>query len=141
MKSLLLFILIMVVVATQIHAQGCVAIRSTGGLCTMDHSAKMDKPEKWVFNINNRYYKSFRHFVGTKEQKQRVQQGTEVINHSYTLDLGLSRNLNKWWSIAVDVPIVSNARSSLYEHDGKTRHSTHSFGIGDVRFTAYRWII
>jgi hypothetical protein len=32
------------------------------------------------------------------------------------------------------------ARSSLYEHDGKTRHSTHSFGIGDVRVSAYRWM-
>jgi hypothetical protein len=38
------------------------------------------------------------------------------------------------------VPILSFARSSLYEHDGKTRNSTHSFGIGDARFSAYRWM-
>jgi hypothetical protein len=28
----------------------------------------------------------------------------------------------------------------LYEHDGASRHSTHSFGIGDIRATAYRWM-
>ena len=33
------------------------------------------------------------------------------------------------------------ARSSLYEHDGKTRHSTFSFGIGDIRIAAYRWML
>jgi hypothetical protein len=29
----------------------------------------------------------------------------------------------------------------LYEHDGKTRHSTASVGLGDIRFTAYRWML
>ena len=35
---------------------------------------------------------------------------------------------------------MADSRSSLYEHDGKTRHSTHSFGLGDIRLTAYRWV-
>jgi hypothetical protein len=90
--------------------------------------------------MNNRYFKSYRHFVGTKEQKQRKEQGTEVINHSYTLDLVFTRHIDKWWSISLDAPILANSRSSLYEHDGKTRHTTHSFGLGDVRLSAYRWI-
>jgi hypothetical protein len=38
------------------------------------------------------------------------------------------------------VPIMSFGRSSLYEHDGSSRHSTHSFGIGDARVSAYRWM-
>jgi hypothetical protein len=69
-----------------------------------------------------------------------VEEGSEVINHSYTMDLTLTRHLNKWWPLSFDAPILANSRSSLYEHDGKTRHSTHSFGLGDVRLTAYRWI-
>ena len=47
----------------------------------------------------------------------------------------------------VNVPVISNARSSLYEHgliNGTNkfneRHSTHSFGIGDMRIAAYRWL-
>lgn len=120
-------------------AQGCVAIRSTGGICTMDHS-HAQKNSNWTLNINNRYFKSFRHFVGTKEQKQRVAEGSEVINHSYTLDLTANFHLNKWWSFSADLPVVANSRSSLYEHDRKNRFSTHSFGMGDIRLSAYRWI-
>lgn len=128
-------------ISNKTNAQGCVAIRSTGGVCTMDHHELADTLSKWEFNLNNRYFKSFRHFVGTKEQKQRVELGSEVINHSYTLDLTLTRHLNKWWSFSIDAPIIANSRSSLYEHDGQTRHSTHSFGLGDIRLTAYRWVL
>ena len=67
------------------NAQGCVAIRSTGGAaCSMQKSTDSSK---WTLAINGRYFKSFRHFVGTAEQKQRVDQGTQVINHSLTADL------------------------------------------------------
>jgi hypothetical protein len=137
--SLFLSTLLILIFSANADAQGCVAIRSTGGICTMEHS-NSESHSKWTLNVNNRYFKSFRHFVGTKEQKQRVANGSEVINHSYTLDLTLTRNLNKWWSFSVDVPVVANTRSSLYEHDGKHRFSTHSFGIGDIRLSAYRWV-
>ena len=138
--SFLLSAVLCIILSNNASAQGCVAIRSTGGICTMEHGHS-ESPSKWVLNVNNRYFKSFRHFVGTKEQKQRVANGSEVINHSYTLDLTLTRNLNKWWSFSIDAPIVANTRSSLYEHDGKNRFSTHSFGLGDVRLSAYRWVV
>jgi hypothetical protein len=124
-------------------AQGCVAIRSNGGTCTMTghDEASTAKSDFWTFAMNNRYFKSFRHFVGTAEQKQRVAGGTEVINHVFSTELGLTRQFNSRWSLAFFTPIISNARSSLYEHDNKHRHSTHSFGIGDVRFAAYYWLV
>jgi hypothetical protein len=124
------------------NAQGCVAIRSNGGTCTMmgHDEATAAKSDFWTFAMNNRYFKSFRHFVGTAEQKQRVAGGTEVINHVFSTELGITRQFNSRWSLAFFTPIISNTRSSLYEHDGKTRHSTHSFGIGDVRFAAYYWL-
>jgi hypothetical protein len=124
------------------NAQGCVAIRGNGATCTMTghDEATAAKSDFWTFAMNNRYFKSFRHFVGTTEQKQRVAGGTEVINHVFSTELGISRQFNNRWSMAFFAPIISNGRSSLYEHDGKTRHSTHSFGIGDVRFAAYYWM-
>ena len=127
---------------TKIHAQGCVAIRSTGGSCLMQHP----ESSKWSFNLNNRYYKSYKHYVGTEEQKYRVDSGTNVINYAYTLDLALTRNINKYWSVMIDVPVVSNTRSSLYEHSDPVtrksagRFSTHSFGLGDIRIAGYRWL-
>jgi hypothetical protein len=49
--------------------------------------------------------------------------------------------------MSVYVPVISNARSSLYEHygnnskDPNARRSTHSFGLGDVRLAAYYWLL
>lgn len=49
--------------------------------------------------------------------------------------------------MAFYVPLVSNARSSLYEHQDPVkkatvgRFSTHSFGLGDARLAAYYWLL
>lgn len=139
-----LFILTLLIYSYQhSNAQGCVAIRNNGGTCTMmgHDEASSSKSGFWTFAMNDRYFKSFRHFVGTEEQKQRVAQGTEVVNHVFSTELGLTRQFNSRWSLAFFVPVISNTRSSLYEHDQKTRHSTHSFGLGDVRFAAYYWLV
>src|SRR4028118_527143 len=144
MRYLFIIILAITLGFTKTNAQGCVAIRSTGGTCTMDHPGEMGEmstSSSWILNVNNRYFKSFRHFVGTTEQKHRIAEGTEVINHAYTLDLALTRVLNNRWSIAVDLPINANKRSSLYEHGGKSRHTTNSFGVGDIRFATYAWLL
>jgi hypothetical protein len=136
MKRIYTIILIALVFAgVKAGAQGCVAIKGTAGICSRPSDAK-----GWEMNLNNRYFKSYKHFVGTEEQKQRVKQGSNVINHSYELDITATRTLNARWSLAVTLPILAFGRSSLYEHDGLTRHNTHSFGIGDARFSAYRWM-
>ena len=122
-------------------SQGCVAIRSAGGMCMANHSGDMQDNSKWTLNVNNRYFQSYKHFRGAHEEKERVERNTEVINHSLATDLTLNRTLNSRWSLFLDLPIISNTRSSLYEHDGKTRHMTRSFGIGDVRFGAYAWLM
>jgi hypothetical protein len=124
-----------------VNAQGCVAIRSTGGFCTAGGEAHVDTLSKWQLSVNNRYFRSFRHFVGTAEQKQRQTLGNEVINHQYTMDLALYRLLNSRWSMMLDVPIESNSRSSLYEHNNLGRFTTHSFGVGDIRVAVYSWVI
>ena len=142
MKSLIIIFIATFGISSCVNAQGCVAIRSVGGLCTMDHGGhdSSSSAQKWILNINNRYYNSYKHFVGEVEQTQRVDAGTQVINHAYTMDIAFTRILNSRWSLSFDAPIISNTRSSLYEHDGATRHTTHSFGVGDVRFSAYRWM-
>ncbi|HVB02095.1 MAG TPA: hypothetical protein VNE41_00100 [Chitinophagaceae bacterium] len=125
------------------QAQGCIAIRSTGTTFVMSQEhASLDTTTSWIFNANNRYFKSFRHFIGDIEQKQRQTMGTEVINHQYTLDLSITHILkNPRWSVFADLPILSNSRSSLYEHHNVGRFKTYSFGIGDIRVAAYGWLI
>ena len=139
----------------ELSAQGCVAIRTVGGLNTMEHSMmhgmmhdsnaqKMVEP-KWDLNISGRYFKSYKHFNGTDEQTQRVAEATDVRNFSRTMDIALVRKVNEKWSIGFDLPLLYNERSSLYEHvasaKGNPRFSTFSQGIGDIRITAYKWII
>lgn len=115
------------------------AVRSNGASCTMPHAD--ENPEKWIFSTNYRYFKSFRHYKGTEEQKQRLAQNTEVINHVHSFDLSLTRVLNERWSLSAGLPFISNARSSLYEHGNKQRHATHSVGIGDLRLAVYKWLL
>jgi hypothetical protein len=143
MKKIVFASILNILLAYNAQSQGCVAIRSTGGFCTREQALQNDS--KWMLTVSNRYFKSFRHFVGTEEQKERLERKTEVINYTYTLDLLLTRNLSKGWSITLDVPITSNARSSMYEHGGNNngqngRHFTRSFGVGDIRFSVYRWL-
>jgi hypothetical protein len=125
---------------THVFAQGCVAIRSTGGVCTMDeHPDSSIKGGAWLFNSNTRYYKSFRHFVGKQEQFQRIDVlHNNVINKVVTQDFGLTRIFNDRWSLAIDIPYADNSRSQV---SGGTRFSTHSFGLGDIRVTGYYWLL
>jgi hypothetical protein len=139
----LLFILStfsLIIISNKIYSQGCVAIRSTGATCSMHEPDSISSASKWQLGINYRYYKSYKHFVGKEEQKERVKVGSNVINHSTTIDIAVTHELNQRWSLLLDVPVVANSRSSLYEHDRIHRYSTHSFGVGDIRFSAYRWM-
>lgn len=139
----LVCLLLITAVTIKATAQGCVAIRSNGNTCSMGNPATA---KGWQLNLNNRYFKSYKHFVGTVEQKEREENHTEVINHSYSLDVTATRYFNTRWSMAMTLPVISNTRSSLYEHAGNAagasgRHSTRSFGIGDIRISAYRWLM
>lgn len=96
--------------------------------------------EGWQFNTSYRYYKSFRHYRGKEEQVERVENGSDVRNYSNFLDMSLIRNFNNRWSLSVNLPFQSVRRTSLYEHDGKTRHETSAVGLGDVRFSVNAWL-
>ncbi|MFV8371787.1 hypothetical protein ACNQGD_05160 [Flavobacterium sp. LB2P74] len=128
-------------------AQGCVAIKGNATSCMSIH-ADSTTVSGWQFASSGRYFRSFRHFSGTEENKDRLVQKTEVINYTSVFNLSLTRILSNRWSVMVDLPISNNVRSSLYEHGlvngayvKRERHSTSSFGIGDVRFAAYRWML
>lgn len=140
----ILAIIVIILTNKAATAQGCVAIRSTGNSCSMNHAGDL---KGWKLNLNNRYFRSYKHFVGKEEQKHRVDSSTEVINHSYSLDITLTRTFNSRWSAALTVPVISNTRSSKYEHYGNAsksehaRQATKSFGMGDTRLMLYRWMV
>src|ERR1700753_1945495 len=112
-KIFALFLISTVTITLSIDsmAQGCVAIRSNGGFCTAEADHRVDTAASWQLTINNRYYKSFKHYIGETYQKQRAVLGNEVINHAYTGDLAIFRVLNPRWSLMLDLPISAHARS------------------------------
>ena len=124
---------------SNVLAQGCVAIRSTGGLCSMDdHPDSTLKNGEWLFNSNARYYQSFRHFVGKQEQFQRIALHNNVINNVETDDNSLTRIFNDRWSASLVVPFAVNRRSQLA--GSGLRFSTYSAGLADIRVAAYYWL-
>jgi len=147
MKKLIsIGIFLIIMLSQNANGQGCVAIRGSGASCLIQHTDQQNAG--WLFSSNLRYFKSNKHFSGKEYNESRIENGTEVINHSAAVDLALTKIFNSRWSAMIDVPILSNARSSLYEHglvNGvnafNERHSTHSFGMGDVRVAAYRWML
>ena len=141
MKKFLSIVVILFFIFNKSNGQGCVALKTAGAVCTKSDAGSHAESKGWALNTNYRYYKSFRHYREKHEEKERVEKGTDVRNFSHTLDLGLTRTFNSRWSLGLNVPVIATRRSSLYEHDGKTRHSTFSFGVGDIRIAAYRWML
>jgi hypothetical protein len=140
-KLLSFIVLFLLLNQTNVFAQGCVAIRSTGGICTMEENPdSVAKQGGWLFNSNSRYYRSFRHFIGKQEQYQRIAMHNNVINNVETEDATFTRLFNDRWALAVDVPFVINSRSQLASGT-TTRFATHSSGVGDVRVTGYYWLL
>lgn len=157
MKKFLLlsFIAFFCMWSLQVFSQGCVAIKNMP--CTAlpgfengatSDSAVSNSPQ-WEISFNSRYFRSYKHFVGSKEQKHRVEQGTEVINKVYSFDIGIVHNFKKRYFASLILPVIFNYRSSLYEHYGNSttanpqqkRFATQSNGIGDIRLTVSSWIL
>ncbi|MSU32038.1 MAG: hypothetical protein EXS25_05140 [Pedosphaera sp.] len=130
-----------------LQAQGCVAVRG-GGMCTLNHAHLGEEmgmeSNQWMASLGYRFFKSDRHFSGDRESrnalgKNRFEQGTEVINYSNFIDLGISYQITPRYSATVTVPLVSNLRSAPYEHSG-VRRETRSSGLGDLRTTLGAWV-
>lgn len=134
-----------------ISAQGCVAIRNMGCSGTTIGGETTGFLHKGQFQItgNYRYFKSYKHFRGSHEEAERVENHTEVINKVHSLDLGLSYGVTDRFSLNLTLPYNHYDRSSLYEHYGNSidanplqkRFHTGSSGIGDMRLTGNYWLI
>lgn len=140
MKKYLVITCLFIFITLDSYSQGCVAIRSSG-VCSMDHPMGDSVARSWQLNTGYRYFKSFRHFKGKEEQKERLVAQTEVINWQSTLDISVVRQFNQRWSMSVGLPLVYNDRSSLYEHGRTQRHVSSASSIGDMRISANRWML
>lgn len=125
----------------QANAQGCVAIRHFSSCSGNSQGGAILQKGSLQVGLNYRYFRSFRHFKGTEEQLERLEQHTEVINYSHALDLSANYGLTDRLYLSTTIPFVYNERSSLYEHGRTERHFSYSGGIADLRLGAGYWIL
>lgn len=152
MKNIFIFLGFIMLFQQKANAQGCVAVRQMSCSSSV-HGSSSDlfkqKNGTWLVSTSYRYFKSFRHFRGTEEETNRVENGTQVVNISHGLDLGISYLANPRVSFNANLPLIYFDRSSLYEHYGNSltanpeqkRFRTGSQGIGDLRLSASYWVL
>jgi hypothetical protein len=135
---LLLSICMLVAFTHTTRAQGCVAVKNMSS-CAMNWDDN-NTGGAWQFSLNYRYFRSYKHFRGRHEEKERVEQGTQVINNDNSINLGIGYTFNNRFSITGVIPYIFIDRSSLYEHLGQSsgqRFHTQSQGLGDIRVVGY----
>lgn len=97
-------------------------------------------PKSWEFALGFRYGKSFRHYVGTEEQPDREEEGSQVINRVAIADFGMTYAFDDRNTITIALPYIVAERSQLVADLG-VRNETSARGIGDLTVTGRRWML
>ncbi|MBL0356258.1 MAG: hypothetical protein IPP72_04940 [Chitinophagaceae bacterium] len=157
MKKIIILLSVgLVLINATANAQGCVAVRQMGGVTAMcsENSYNLAKGDIQV-GANYRRFHSWRHFVGTEEQKQRqntgggigadgIDHGNAVNIYSHAVDLNFSYGLSGRVQLNLTLPWVSNERSQVLRQTlpvkDTFRYSVFARGLGDIRVSANYWV-
>lgn len=129
-------------IPTSLRAQSCILTRLDSPVLNAFDSefnpAAAD--QRWQATVSWRYGYSFRHFVGTEEQKERVEEHSQVVNNVNLLDVAVRYNFTAQTSLTVGVPYLMATRSGALRGEDREvirryqRSSTR--GIGDMTVVA-----
>lgn len=86
--------------------------------------------------VGYRYQPSFRHYVGTVEQKQREVLGNQIKNIFHLVDFSIERQLTPRLSVGGSVPVLFAHRNQLYNPRGKFVVNS----IGDIALGGRAWV-
>jgi hypothetical protein len=119
------------------YSQGCSPLRNVAGVSPDIVFKNSESANKTYLNITNRYLEGSSSYKGTKFLTD-----TLVTNRINTFNISLIKLLDNGWSLALNIPISADSRRNSADHGGlKTpKHTTSSFGIGDLRFAVYKWL-
>ncbi len=98
----------------------------------------------WEASLSWRYQKSFRHFVGSEEQHERFEDGSQVINRIHLADVTVRYNASPRTSFAVSVPYLMATRSNPIRNTAGEvidRSVTQARGMGDLIVSGRRWLL
>lgn len=147
----LLFIVL--ILSSNVMAQGCVAVRQMGGLTPMSTGGYTLMKGDFQVGGNYRYFHSWRHFIGTEEQPDRQthgggfdangkELGNAVNIYSHSFDITLSYGITDRLQVSVAIPYVHNERSQVLTTTAgdKRRYSVYAQGLADIRVNAGYWV-
>lgn len=147
-------VLLTVLGAQPVSAQGCVAVRQMGGLNMNSGSTYNLDTNEFQVGTNYRYFHSWRHFVGTEEQPHRqttggghdsngTERGNAVNIYSHSLDFNFSYGIINRIQLNATLPYVHNERSQVLRQAAPVkdtmRYSVYAQGIGDARLSVNYW--
>jgi hypothetical protein len=94
-------------------------------------------PRRWQLSVDYRYLHSHRHFVGTTEQTQRAELGTEVNNIIHLVNVAATYDFSPRLSLSVTVPLFFADRYNQRTPD----QITSANGIGDISLVGRVWLL
>src|SRR5438067_2067775 len=83
----------------------------------------------WTLTGSYRYYRSFRHFVGSEDQPQRQSEHSQVENYVQQSAISLRYRFDDRWSVEGTLPYFSADRSQALRdasHVVVARYHTHA---------------
>lgn len=98
----------------------------------------------WQASVGFRHQRSDTHFVGDVRQDQRETEGSEVINRVELLDINVRYAASDRIELSLGVPYLIATRSSAIRNASRQvigRYTTQARGIGDIVFSARRWML
>ncbi len=107
-----------------------------GVLCERPAAGKSPGKQKFEVTFGYRYLPSYRHFVGTVEQKQRELLGTQIRNDTHIMDVSLSYQLTPRLSLYTSIPFMKTTRDQLYVPTGVFSHTAQ----GDATVGGRMWL-
>ncbi len=140
MKKIIAALALFLLFTAHADSQGCVAIRNLTGLGQFAQLGYKQTTDKWSLDIDNRYFKAYHFLEGTKNITP-SDLSSGITLYEYTMNMELSRILDKGWEISLDMPISANQSKGALEHASGDVHATHAYGLGDMRVTLYKWLL
>lgn len=108
---------------------------------TSANGAEYLAPDEWMATVAYRYFHSFRDFRGSKAIPFPSPKEIYADNHVHTFDVSVMYAVTKRLSLTLGVPIPWGSRTSYYEHDGVSRHTMRTGGVGDLRLMGSFWLL
>lgn len=141
--SALLVLLSFLLPSTPAAAQSCVLTRLDSPVLNAFEDEYNAADLKWQVGFGWRYGYSFRHFVGTDEQEERLEEHSQVVNNVNLADLTLRYNASSRLSFTLGIPYLMATRDGALRNAQREvvrryeRSSTD--GIGDVTLVG-KWL-